>query len=341
MYNGDMERIILGIESSCDDTSIAVVDSNLNVINMETVSQISVHKIFGGVVPEVAARNHIAYIFPLLNRVMESAGVKPKNIDAIAVTRRPGLVGSLLVGVMAAKGLSASWNLPLIGINHLDGHIASAFLNKDKKPKKPYISLIVSGGHTSIVEVTENGQNTISQTLDDAAGEAYDKVSKMAGLGYPGGPVIDKLAQKGNPDTYDLPYLLKGGKHANATFFSYSGIKSAVKRILDEEKNLIMEDLMAAFQIRVVELIERRLESAISKGSYNALVISGGVSANSHVRKMATSIAEKHNLELYLPELKYCQDNGAMIAAAAFERFEKRDFDSLDFPVNPTVRPGK
>lgn len=336
-----MERIILGIESSCDDTSIAIVNSNLNVVVMETVSQISVHTLFGGVVPEIAARNHIAYIFPLLDRIMKSSNIKPKDIDAIAVTRRPGLIGSLLVGVMAAKGLSLGWNIPLIGVNHLDGHIASAFLNRKKSPDKPYLSLIVSGGHTSIVEVTEDGQRTISQTLDDAAGEAYDKVSKMAGLGYPGGPVIDKLAQKGDPDKYDLPYLLKGGKHTNATFFSYSGIKSAMKRVLDNEKNIVLEDLMATFQIRVVELIERRLESAISKGKYSALVVSGGVSANSQVRKVATALADKHDLELYLPELKYCQDNGAMIAASAFERLEQSDFDSLDFAVNPTVRPGK
>jgi len=333
-------RYVLGIETSCDDTSIAIVDENRTVIAMETVSQINVHTLFGGVIPEIAARNHVAYIFPVLDKVLKKSGMTMADISCIAVTSFPGLVGSLLVGVSAAKGLAIGYKKPLVAVNHLEGHINSAFLERDVCPESPYLSLIVSGGHTSLMSIDGDTRVVIGETTDDAAGEAYDKIAKMAGLGYPGGPVIDELAKKGDATKYNLPYLLKGSKHKSSFAFSYSGLKSAVKRVLDEQiDNLSMPDLMAAFQSRVVELIDRRVDSALSERPYKAFVVAGGVAANSAVRLMAEKATEKFNISLYIPKLKYCQDNGAMIAAAALKNLKSGNFDPVTFNVSPTVRP--
>ena len=333
-----MTKFILGIESSCDDTSVAVVSSKMEVLSQRTVSQTSVHKLFGGVLPEIAARNHIAWIIPAIESALKESGKEPADISAIAVTNFPGLIGSLLVGVCAAKGLSMGWNKPLIAVNHLDAHISSAFLLKDNLPEFPYLALVVSGGHTSLIEVNENGKVPLGETMDDAAGEAYDKVAKMADLGYPGGPVIDKLASTGDKSKYKLPYLLKNNnKYADEIVFSFSGIKSAVKRVL-EEGNVDMPSLMAAFQDRIVELIERKMRLALSRNKYKALVVSGGVSANSAVRAMSVKLAKEKGMELFIPELKYCQDNGAMVAAAAFEDLKNGKFTSIDFDVAATVR---
>ena len=333
-----MRRYILGIESSCDDTSVSVVDSDLKVISLKTVSQTSVHTVFGGVIPEIAARNHIAWIIPTIDRAFRKSGLKPEMLSAIAVTHYPGLVGSLLVGVAAAKGLAIGWEKPIIGINHLDAHIASSFLDRTDRPDKPYLSLIVSGGHTSLIEVTGDGQKVLGETMDDAAGEAYDKVAKMANLGYPGGPVIDKLAEKGDVAKYNLPYLLKNNnKYAEEVVFSFSGIKSAVKRVL-EDGEVDMPSLMAAFQDRIVELLERKLKLVLSGKKYKALIVSGGVSANSGVRKMVDKLARDYGMKLFVPELKYCQDNGAMVAAAAFDNLDRGIFSSLELDVSPTVR---
>ena len=333
-----MTKYILGIESSCDDTSVAVVSSKMEVLSQRTVSQTSVHRLFGGVIPEIAARNHIAWIIPAIESALTDSGKNKDDISAIAVTNFPGLIGSLLVGVCAAKGLSIGWNKPLVAVNHLDAHISSAFLLKDKKPELPYLALVVSGGHTSLIEVSESGKTVLGETMDDAAGEAYDKVSKMAGLGYPGGPVIDKLASTGDKSKYRLPYLLKNNnKYADEIVFSFSGIKSAVKRVLDEG-NVDMPSLMASFQDRIVELIERKMRLAMSMKDYKAIVVSGGVSANSAVRAMSMKLAGEKKIELFIPELKYCQDNGAMVAAAAFGDLEKGNFTPVDFDVSPTVR---
>jgi N6-L-threonylcarbamoyladenine synthase len=333
-----MKKYILGIESSCDDTSVSVVDSDLKVISLKTVSQTSVHTVFGGVIPEIAVRNHIAWIIPTIDHALKESGLTREDISAVAVTNFPGLVGSLLVGVAAAKGLAIGWNKPLIGVNHLDAHISSSFLDRKERPEKPYLSLVVSGGHTSVIEVTENGQEVLGETMDDAAGEAFDKVAKMADLGYPGGPVIDKLAGKGDASKYKLPYLLRSNsKYKDDVVFSFSGIKSAVKRVL-EEGEVEMESLMAAFQDRIVELIERKLKLVLSRKKYKAIVVSGGVSANSGVREMVGGLAQKYKMELFLPRLKYCQDNGAMVAAAAFEKFNNNEFSGMDLDVSPTVR---
>ncbi len=332
-----MSRYIIGIESSCDDTSVGIVSDSLDVVSLKTVSQTSIHKLFGGVIPEIAARNHIAWIFPAIHRTMIESGLTRNDISAVAVTGYPGLVGSLLVGVAAAKGLAIGWNKPLIAVDHLDAHISSAFIGKKKKPEFPYLALVISGGHTSLIEVSEKGRNTLGETIDDAAGEAYDKVAKMAGLGFPGGPVIDKAAQSGDPKKYDLPYLLKHPRYSDETVFSFSGIKSAVKRVLDEQ-DVDISSLMAAFQDRVMELVERKIKLALSMKKYEALIISGGVSANTKLREIASVVSKQHEIELFLPDLQYCQDNGAMVAAAAFEDLQAGRFSDIDMDVAPTSR---
>ncbi|MFO7735868.1 MAG: tRNA (adenosine(37)-N6)-threonylcarbamoyltransferase complex transferase subunit TsaD [bacterium] len=326
--------VILGIETSCDDTSIALVDRNFSVLGMETVSQDSVHKLFGGVIPEIAARNHIAWIIPAIHKVMEKTDVDKKHIKAVAVTTSPGLVGSLLVGTAAAKGLCSGWNIPLISVNHLHGHIYSAFLNEPEIPREPFLSLVVSGGHTSLISVKNNTFRIIGETMDDAAGEAFDKVAKMIGLPYPGGPAIDAVAKKGRLGNYKLPRLLTSPKYRKKTLFSFSGMKTAVKKILSEEENISVSDLMAEFQDKVTELIERKLELAITLNKWNGLVVAGGVSANSVLRKKMQNFSKKHEIPLYMPELKFCGDNGAMIAAAAFKRYDSGSFSSLDCDVS-------
>ena len=333
------ENYLLGIESSCDDTSVAVVSSDFHVLSVKTVSQTSVHRLFGGVIPEIASRNHLAWVIPAVDAALKESGKTKDDISAIAVTNYPGLIGSLLIGVSAAKGLALGWKKPVIAVNHLNAHIASAFLEREKRPEFPYLALVVSGGHTSLIEIEGEERNLLGETMDDAAGEAFDKIAKMADLGYPGGPIIDKMAAAGDASKYKLPYLLKNNnKYADEIVFSFSGIKSAVKRFLDEGE-VDMPSLMASFQSRIVELIERKVKLALSRKKYTAFVVAGGVSANSAVRRMAVNIAEKYGLELYLPELRYCQDNGAMVAAAAMDDFHAGRFSALDFDVAPTVRP--
>ncbi|MBR4490516.1 tRNA (adenosine(37)-N6)-threonylcarbamoyltransferase complex transferase subunit TsaD, partial [bacterium] len=321
------------------DTSVAVVSSDFHVLSVKTVSQTSVHRLFGGVIPEIASRNHLAWVIPAVDAALKEAGKTKDDISAIAVTNYPGLIGSLLIGVSAAKGLALGWKRPLIAVNHLNAHIASAFLEREKRPEFPYLALVVSGGHTSLIEISEDERTVLGETMDDAAGEAFDKIAKMADLGYPGGPIIDKMAKNGDASKYKLPYLLKNNnKYADEIVFSFSGIKSAVKRFLDEGE-VDMPSLMASFQDRIVELIERKVKLALSRKKYTAFVVAGGVSANSAVRKMAENISKKYALELYLPELKYCQDNGAMVAAAAMDDFFRGNFSDSDFDVSPTVRP--
>ena len=334
-----MSNYILGIESSCDDTSVAVVSSDFHVLSVKTVSQTSVHRLFGGVIPEIASRNHLAWVIPAVDAALKESGKTKDDISAIAVTNYPGLIGSLLIGVSAAKGLALGWKKPVIAVNHLNAHIASAFLEREKRPEFPYLALVVSGGHTSLIEIDGGERNLLGETMDDAAGEAFDKIAKMADLGYPGGPIIDKMAAAGDASKYKLPYLLKNNnKYADEIVFSFSGIKSAVKRFLDEGE-VDMPSLMASFQSRIVELIERKVKLALSRKKYTAFVVAGGVSANSAVRKMAENTASKYGLELYLPELRYCQDNGAMVAAAAMDDFSAGRFSAFDFDVAPTVRP--
>jgi len=315
--------LILAIETSCDETACAVLENGSKVLSNVVASQNEFHKKFGGIVPEVASRKHIEAINPVIAEALEKAGKKFKDLDAVAVTYGPGLVGSLLVGLCAAKALAWSLKKPLIGVNHLEGHIYSNFLAV--KPRFPFICLIVSGGHTLLVLMKDHGKyETLGRTRDDAVGEAYDKVARFLNLGYPGGPIIDQLAKKGDPHavTFKKPMI----EESFGYDFSFSGIKTAVTRL----SGVKIEDLAASFQQTIVDtLIEKLIRAAYDK-EIGRVALAGGVSANSALRQQLKERGEKEGLEVMIPPLEYSTDNAAMIAIAAYYRFKKKQFSALD-----------
>lgn len=313
--------LVLGIESSCDETACAVLKDGTEMLSSEIASQVEEHARFGGVVPEVASRQHLMALFPLVRRAVKNAGIKLEDIDAIAVTRAPGLVGALLVGVSGAKALAYALKKPLIGVNHLEAHLMAARL-EDKKPEFPYLGLIVSGGHTALYNVKGPGEFTlISNTRDDAAGEAYDKVAKMMGLGYPGGIVIDKLAAKGNKKAIHFPRAMM---HKNTLDFSFSGLKTAVRQYLDEnmpgEDDL--PDICASFQEAVAEVLVKKAVKAARQYQLKRWVLAGGVAANSRLRELSLETGKNNGIEVFLPKPEFCTDNAAMIAIAAYQRLK-------------------
>ncbi len=315
---------ILAIESSCDETSIAIVENGKNVLALSTNTQIAVHANFGGVVPEIASRMHTENITLVLEDVLNKANLNLEEIDAIAVTYGPGLMGSLLVGVEFAKTLSLLYDKPLIAVNHLIGHIYAN--NIESELKFPLLSLIVSGGHTEMLIMEEDYKfKLLGKTLDDAIGESYDKVAKVLGVPYPGGPNIEKMAEKGRV-TYDLPTPVLDETYN----FSYSGIKSAVINIVNNEKqrgNLIREnDLACSFQYKAIDEICRKVNIALKNNKVNQLVVAGGVSANKYLKTELEKICIEQNIELKIPQMKYCTDNAAMIGAAAYPLYLKKDF---------------
>ncbi len=311
--------ILLGIESSCDDTAAAVVVGG--VLQSSIVSSQAIHERFGGVVPELASRAHQRLIVPVVEAALEEAGVGKHDLDAVAVTYGPGLAGSLLVGLSFAKALALGLGIPLVGVNHLEGHLYSVFI-EDPKPPLPYLCLTVSGGHTQLVLVQENFQHDVlGTTRDDAAGEAFDKVAKMLGLGYPGGPVIDRLAGDGDPSFQNFPRTRLGG--AEGPFdFSFSGIKTAVlyylNRFSDAEREALLADhlpdIAASFQTAVVEVLVGALRDAARATGVEAVAVVGGVSANSQLRREAQAMADEERLGLFIPKPAYSVDNAAMIA---------------------------
>ncbi|MGN1043185.1 MAG: tRNA (adenosine(37)-N6)-threonylcarbamoyltransferase complex transferase subunit TsaD [Acutalibacteraceae bacterium] len=313
---------ILAIESSCDDTAVAVVEDGRKVIGCKVASQIKDHQIYGGVVPEVASRKHIENISPLVKITMEEAGCSFKTIDALAVTYAPGLVGSLLVGVNFAKGLALGTGLPLIPVHHIKSHIASLYLsNPDLKP--PFLCLVVSGGHSNIVEVKDYTKfKILGRTRDDAAGEAFDKVGRRLGLAYPGGVMLDKISEQGDPDSFKLPVPLSG---EDTYDFSFSGIKTAMINIINnynqKDIDLPINDLAASFRKSVVDcLVSNFLKAAKEKG-YKTLGVAGGVSANSLLRKKLQEKCDVLNYNFYKPELKFCGDNAAMVGSQGYYEF--------------------
>ncbi|MEN2986208.1 MAG: tRNA (adenosine(37)-N6)-threonylcarbamoyltransferase complex transferase subunit TsaD [Thermodesulfovibrionaceae bacterium] len=320
--------LILGIDTSCDDTSASVINGRKILSNIVS-SQISFHRKYGGVVPEIASRKHIEWIWDVTEQALNEAQVNFKDIELIAVCHGPGLIGSLLVGLCFAKALSYASQKPLVAVNHLEGHILSIFL--EEEPEFPFISLIVSGGHTSLYRVDDFGKyRELGRTRDDAAGEAFDKVAKMLGLGYPGGPIIDSLAKKGNPERFNLPrpYLHKSFD------FSFSGLKTAVKLLIKnlgyEEGSLdedIKKDIAAAFQSAVIDVLIEKIKWATEFENIKTVVITGGVAANSELRERCLKLKEE-GLNVYLPSKALCTDNAAMIAVAGYERYlrgEKSD----------------
>ncbi len=323
--------IILGIESSCDETAAAVVKNGRTLLSSVIASQISVHHKYGGVVPELASRKHIEKITPIVDEAIHASGISLNDIDGVAATQGPGLIGSLLVGFSFAKAFAWSRGLPFIGVNHLEGHINSVFLG-NSPPPFPFVALLASGGHTSIYYVTSHTENELmGQTRDDAVGEAYDKVAKMLGLGYPGGGIIDKLAAEGSSEkiTFPRPYLDK-----SAFDFSFSGLKTAVNRYIHTHADAYINqinDIAAGFQEAVVDVLSFKLIRAAKFKNCKHIAIVGGVAANQGLRKRISSDASANNLTVHIPDISLCGDNAGMIAAAGYHYLtagQRTDFDA-------------
>ncbi len=306
--------IVLGIETSCDETSVAIVGENDHIYSNIISSQVELHARFGGVVPEIASRNHLEALPSLMDSALEEASLSLNDIEGVAVTARPGLIGALLVGLQAAKSIAWALDVPIVGIHHLEAHIYAAHLSSPK-PEYPYIALVVSGGHTSLFEVFDVGNvRLLGATRDDAAGEAYDKIAKMLGLGYPGGPIIDKLASKGDPNKYDFPMAMmrKGNLE-----FSFSGLKTAVRVFLQKHElksEQDIADVCASVQRAIVQTLIRKIEYASEATNVRRVVVAGGVSANSGLRSALEDLSNRLGLEVFVPELRLCTDNGAMVA---------------------------
>lgn len=328
------DTYIFAIESSCDETAAAIVKNGHDVIANTVSTQIATHALFGGVVPEIASRKHIENITMVLEGTLNQAGMKMDEIDAIAVTYGPGLIGSLLVGMQAAKTLSFVYKKPLVPVHHIAGHI---YANNLEHPMEfPLIALVVSGGHTELIYMKEDYNfEFLGGTLDDAVGEAYDKVARVIGLPYPGGPAVDKLAIVGK-DTYNLPLPLDDDTYN----FSFSGLKSAVININHNEKDRGNEirkaDLACSFQNRVIEILTKKTMKALEEKNVKNLIVAGGVSANQGLRNRLKELCDEKNINLTLPSLKYCTDNAAMIGAAGYYAFKLGRIADLDLNARAT-----
>lgn len=338
----ETDILVLGIETSCDETAAAVIKNGREVMSNIISSQIELHKLYGGVVPEIASRKHIEKINQVIEEALEVANTSLDDIDAIAVTYGPGLVGALLVGVSTAKAISYAKNKPLVGVHHIKGHIAANYIeNKDLKP--PFLCLIVSGGHTNLVLVKDyNEFEIIGQTRDDAAGEAFDKVARAIGLGYPGGPKIDKLSKEGDKNAIAFPRA----RITDAPYdFSFSGVKSSVLNYINSCKMKDVEmneaDLAASFQEAVVDDLVTKTMLAAREYKVNSVAIAGGVAANSSLRATMKDACKKNGLKFYHPSLIYCTDNAAMIAVAGYHEFLKGTRHGLDLNAIPNIRLGE
>lgn len=330
---------ILAIESSCDETAAAVVRNGREVLSSVIASQIDIHTLYGGVVPEIASRKHMENINQVIERALKEADMSLDDIDAIGVTYGPGLVGALLVGVSAAKGLSFATRKPLVGVHHIEGHICANYIeNKNLEP--PFVCLVVSGGHTHLVIVNDYGKyEVIGKTKDDAAGEAFDKVARAIGLGYPGGPKIDKLAKEGNPYAIDFPRAVIGGAPYD---FSFSGLKSAVLNYINSCKMKDMEvnnaDIAASFQQAVVDVLIDRAMKAVEETGYMKLAIAGGVASNSAIRSAMENECAKRKIEFYYPSPILCTDNAAMIGSAAYYEYVSGVRSGMDLNAVPGLK---
>ncbi len=325
--------LILGVETSCDETAAAVVEDGKRILSDVIASQIAVHSPYGGVVPELASRKHVEAVLPVMDRALAEAGVSAEQIDAIAVTQGPGLVGALLVGIGAAKAMAYALGKPLIAVSHLEGHMHAAFLGQDP-PGEPFICLVVSGGHTALYRVDPDGESHfMGSTRDDAAGEAFDKVAKLLGLGYPGGVEIDRLAVKGDPTAIPFP---RAFKERDSLEFSFSGLKTSVANYVrahglpGDAQGVSgayrLEDLVASFQEAVVDVLVTKTVKAAQMSGITHVAVVGGVAANSRLRQRLVEATAQEGLTLHLPPLRFCTDNAVMIAAAGFTSWKRSGF---------------
>ena len=322
---------IMAIESSCDETACAIVQGGRKVISNVVASQIKTHEQYGGVIPEIAAREHLEAINVVIDKTFKESGLTPDEISAFAGTVGPGLVGCLLVGLNAAKTLALVHDKPFIGVNHLNAHVSANFIDTDIEP--PFIALLVSGGHTQIIDVKSYSElDIIGETIDDAVGEAYDKVARLIGLPYPGGPKLDELAQKGNPHAFKLPEA-----KVDEFDFSFSGLKTATLRLVKsfDGKTLPIADICASFQECVSDTLIKKVKKALTQKGYNQVVIAGGVAANSEIRRKIFEL-EKEGYRVNAPIMKYCTDNASMVASSAY--FFDNTFDNIDVEAFSRVK---
>lgn len=336
------DKLILAIESSCDETAAAVVKNGREVLSNIISSQIDLHTLYGGVVPEIASRKHTEQVNQVIEEALKKADVTLKDIDAIAVTYGPGLVGALLVGVSAAKAISFASKIPLVGVHHIEGHISANYIeNKELEP--PFVCLVVSGGHSHLVKVMDYGKYEIlGRTRDDAAGEAFDKVARAIGLGYPGGPKIDKVSYEGNPDAIKFPRAKVDGSVYD---FSFSGLKSAVLNYLNscemKGEEINQADVAASFQKAVVDVLVEHSMTAIRESGMKTFAIAGGVASNSHLRAALEEACAKEGVSFYRPSPILCTDNAAMIGAAGYYEFIKGNVSGYDLNAVPNLRLGE
>ena len=324
--------LTLGVESSCDETSVSVVKNGREILSNIIDTQIPIHEKYGGVVPEIASRNHIEAISRVTKKALEEANVTFEDIDAITPTYGPGLVGALLVGLSYAKALSFAINKPLVGVNHIQGHIAANYItHKDLKP--PFLCVMMSGGNTQLVYVKDYTEfEVLGKTRDDAIGEAFDKVARVVGLGYPGGPKVDKLAKEGNKDAIELPKT-----HFDNLDFSFSGIKTAVINLHHKNPDVNKADLCASFEKTVTEILLDNTKKALKKTGLKTVALAGGVSANSYIRNAFLEL-EKKGIKVFMPDLKLCTDNAAMIASAGYYNYIKGIRSDIDLNAVPNLK---
>lgn len=332
------DLISMAIETSCDETSIAILKNGREVLVNLISSQIDVHKRFGGVVPEVASRLHLESINNIMEEALDQGGIDFKDLDFISCTKGPGLIGALLVGVSAAKALSYSLDIPLVGANHMQGHICANYISH-KELEPPFISLVVSGGHTYLIEVLDYDRyEIIGRTKDDAAGESFDKIGRAMGLPYPGGPQIDRLAKEGNPKAVEFPRVMIDSDDYD---FSFSGLKTAVLNYINQkrqkEEEIHVADICASFQASVMDVLVEKSFRLAKEKRYSIIAVSGGVAANSELKKRMVQRGEEESIDIYFPEPILCTDNGAMIGCAGYYDYINGKLDGLDMRVDPNL----